>query len=161
MDVVTCRSMNRTKRCGKCKKHLVASRFSRNASKPDGLQSRCKQCFKATHQKYYAKNKALHRVRDRRYKANVREKFFGFLAQRACVDCGNDDPLTLDFDHVRGEKADNVSKMITNGCSWKKLMSEIKKCVVRCANCHRKKTYANSFRAQWFRNKILGPKAHQ
>ena len=35
----------------------------------------------------------------------------------------------------------NISALIhRDGASWETLLSEIEKCVVRCANCHRRKT---------------------
>lgn len=60
--------------------------------------------------------------------------------ERGCVDCGyNTHPAALDFDHRRGEpKVKDVSKLLTN--SMEKLLAEIAKCDVVCANCHRIRT---------------------
>ena len=56
-----------------------------------------------------------------------------------CVDCGfNAHPAALDFDHVRGDKFSDVSRMLTY--SWERILSEIAKCDVVCANCHRLRT---------------------
>jgi hypothetical protein len=52
------------------------------------------------------------------------------------VDCGERDFRVLQFDHVNGEKVAAVSTMLHNGASWKRLMAEVQKCEVRCANCH-------------------------
>jgi hypothetical protein len=49
-------------------------------------------------------------------------------------------PAALDFDHVRGEKLYNVAKMAA-GYSWAKILVEIEKCDVVCANCHRIRTH--------------------
>ena len=58
-----------------------------------------------------------------------------------CFDCGyNAAPEALDFDHVQGEKLFAVSS--NRKTSARKLIAELDKCVVRCANCHRIKTYA-------------------
>lgn len=56
-----------------------------------------------------------------------------------CLDCGCADPRCLQFDHI-GEKKYNIKILTSNGASTKKLDEEIEKCVVRCGNCHRKKT---------------------
>lgn len=57
---------------------------------------------------------------------------------RGCVDCGfKDHPAALDFDHVRGVKLLNVSA----AKSIAQADAEIAKCEVRCANCHRIKTW--------------------
>jgi len=64
-----------------------------------------------------------------------------YLKEHHCVDCGNSNILVLDFDHVRGEKITNISKMVSNGSSLRTLLREIEKCEIRCSNCHRIVTY--------------------
>lgn len=49
----------------------------------------------------------------------------------------------LDFDHVTGDKFANVKQMVTWTISRQRIFDEIAKCEVRCANCHRRKTYRN------------------
>jgi hypothetical protein len=57
------------------------------------------------------------------------------------VDCGESDPIVLEFDHIRGKKVGDVSTLAGQAFSWHKLSAEIAKCEVRCANCHRRRTY--------------------
>ena len=58
-----------------------------------------------------------------------------------CVDCGNDDWKVLEFDHVdQNTKSDNVSRFYSNHYSFKRIKEEIRKCELRCANCHKIKT---------------------
>jgi hypothetical protein len=58
-----------------------------------------------------------------------------------CVDCGEADIIVLDFDHVdRKTKCFTISGAIRTRVAIPKLKAEIAKCVVRCANCHRRKT---------------------
>ena len=63
-----------------------------------------------------------------------------YLLIHPCVDCGEADPIVLDFDHVRGEKKANVKRMLAGTYSLKRVFDEIAKCDVRCANCHRRAT---------------------
>jgi hypothetical protein len=56
------------------------------------------------------------------------------------LDCGEDDFIVLQFDHVRGKKKHNVTRMINSMCPWKDIMAEIKKCDIVCANCHQRRT---------------------
>jgi hypothetical protein len=63
---------------------------------------------------------------------------FWYKATHPCVDCGETDPLVLDFDHVYGEKAFNLSACKTLAVG--RVIEEIAKCDVRCANCHRRRT---------------------
>ena len=74
-----------------------------------------------------------------------------YKLERGCVDCGYKlHPKALDFDHVRGEKNANISKLVRmrSGKEREKtvytmeaLIQEIEKCEIRCANCHRIATY--------------------
>lgn len=63
-----------------------------------------------------------------------------YLQEHPCVDCGEADPVVLDFDHVRGVKKAGVGRMIAGTHSMAVLFAEIAKCDVRCANCHRRVT---------------------
>jgi hypothetical protein len=55
-----------------------------------------------------------------------------------CVDCGEDDPVVLEFDHL-GEKLFDIGREIHNR-GWQSILDEIEKCEVVCANCHRRRT---------------------
>ena len=58
------------------------------------------------------------------------------------MDCGEKDPIVLEFDHMDGKKSKHyeVSTLVSSGRSLSVIMEEISKCVVRCCNCHRRKT---------------------
>jgi hypothetical protein len=62
----------------------------------------------------------------------------GVLRVSECADCGERDPVVLEFDHRDGKRG-NVSTM-TQWASLQTLRSEIEKCDVRCVNCHRRRT---------------------
>ena len=64
---------------------------------------------------------------------------FAYLDVHPCVDCGERDPLVLDFDH-RSDKIAEVSVLVGRGADWTTIAEEIAKCEVRCANCHRRRT---------------------
>ena len=55
-----------------------------------------------------------------------------------CVDCGMEHPMLLEFDHV--DVLGKQSKVISNR-SLDKMRKEAASCVLRCANCHRLKTW--------------------
>lgn len=57
-----------------------------------------------------------------------------------CVDCGELDPVVLEFDHVYGKKRTEVSQMGVKAASLTDLIREVNKCEVRCANCHARAT---------------------
>lgn len=55
-----------------------------------------------------------------------------------CCLCGITDKRVLDFHHTGDVKKDRgVATMRVAGRSKEKILEEIKKCIVVCANCHR------------------------
>lgn len=61
---------------------------------------------------------------------------------RGCAKCGyNAHSAALDFNHIEGVKTFNVSQ--DTKVAMHKLLDEIAKCEVLCANCHRVHTYEN------------------
>jgi hypothetical protein len=57
-----------------------------------------------------------------------------------CADCTHIFPkVVMDFDHVRGEKKFNIGQEAFSR-SRKDLLTEIAKCDIVCANCHRIRT---------------------
>lgn len=89
----------------------------------------------------YKRKEDLYRAQ-KRHRLSIRAKLFSFLSVSCCVDCGESDPVVLDFDHkIREQKFKSVSKMLSGHYSWRSVCDEINKCDVRCANCHRRRTY--------------------
>lgn len=78
----------------------------------------------------------------------IRARLLSYFKSHPCIDCGEPDPVVLEFDHVRGEKAFNISTAIRLGRNWDRVLPEIAKCDVRCANCHRRVTAA---RGNWYK----------
>lgn len=101
----------------------------------------CKPCENKRHRENY-KNNTSYQERKKREKAKYndrnREYVYNFLLENPCTDCGETDPIVLEFDHLH-DKVKSVSDMMAN-CSLSRIKEEISKCVVRCANCHRRKT---------------------
>jgi len=132
------------KRCGRCGGIKDASAFGINRARYDGLQSHCRDCKREFQNCWYHKNKEAHVAvvsnnRRARIRA-IRERLRVYLSEHPCVDCGELEPLMLDFDHVRGEKRTEVSALVSDGASWETIQAEIDKCEVRCVRCHRRKT---------------------
>jgi hypothetical protein len=88
---------------------------------------------------------------DRRNRRSLKRQAsnLAFIAEykvsRGCADCGyNAHPAALDFDHLPGaDKVRGLSRMVT--CGRDRLMAEIAKCEVVCANCHRVRTYSRRY----------------
>lgn len=80
------------------------------------------------------------KVNDARIRLRNSQITFDYLKFHPCVDCGESDPFILEFDHVSGLKKESISNLAKRRSSVKKIIDEIAKCEVRCANCHRRKT---------------------
>lgn len=132
--------------CSSCLRELPLEAFAFRSRKLNKRHSKCKDCKKVYNQSHYQKDKESYSKRARkntaRYKAAAAEYILEHLQEHPCVDCGEPDPVVLEFDHLRDKKK-NLSRMVSNGCSIQNLQKEIDKCEVRCANCHRRKTAKN------------------
>jgi hypothetical protein len=128
------------KRCCKCRKKKLLKLFARRRN--GDRQSYCKPCGNAYHREHYARNKVAYLKKAKEHDAKVRHenqlKLVAYLEEHPCVDCGFSNILALDFDHVRGKKSHSISEMLAY--SWKRIEAEIKKCEVRCRNCHQIRT---------------------
>ena len=94
----------------------------------------------ADHPEYRERQITLKTERRKRHVNMVREE----KAKRGCEDCGEGDPKVLDLHH-----RDPATKKFTFGksgnlsLSWPRIVEEINKCDVLCANCHRRRHYTN------------------
>ena len=98
---------------------------------PDGTKWHCRGCADE------------HNGRVRKHHHKGRHILDAIKVEAGCVDCGyNADPRALDFDHKdTSDKTFNLAK--GQKYSMAVMMAEVAKCDVRCANCHRIKTWRN------------------
>lgn len=127
--------------CSRCKNKKELPEFRKRSKSPDGLSVWCKNCF-AEYDRDRYKNGG-DRERKERNKKITLEKNRGFLwdilTSSSCLDCGEQDPLVLEFDHRDDViKSANVSEMMHKNIQ--SIKDEIDKCDIRCANCHRRRT---------------------
>lgn len=105
---------------------------------------------------WYAKNKDRIREKKRAATKSIRIRNSQLVVDRlrksGCIDCGESDFRVLEMDHIDpSKKKINISDMIRGNYSVENINSEMDKCVVRCANCHRRKT---SIDFGWYKNVI-------
>jgi hypothetical protein len=66
-------------------------------------------------------------------------RVFEIKSRRGCSSCGETRPAALDYHHIDTKtKNGTVSVLARQGHPWPKIINEIKKCCLLCANCHRK-----------------------
>ena len=138
--------------CPRCKEKKPLDAFFKKHDRRAGAY--CKPCQLSYVREHYRRTSGAYNARRyalaESYKERNRALVFAYLSENPCVDCFERDILVLDFDHIRGVKLASVSRMINDCVSVGKLRAEIKKCEVRCANCHRRKT---AFERNWYRAK--------
>jgi hypothetical protein len=145
----------KTKICQKCKERKPVESFNKNRAKKDGLQNYCRFCQRESDKNYYSNNPSRRkqiRIRARKEMDRLYGIVKEYLLSHPCVDCGNSDIRVLEFDHVRGIKTNCISIMLVNTVREEVLKKEIKKCEIRCANCHKIRHY----KKQMFHKNIVG-----
>lgn len=95
--------------------------------------------------KHYAANKEAYKRRAAEYTREQRKRLrrlvLDHLSIHPCVDCGERDPVVLEFDHRDPkEKSFEIANGVRHGVGVSTMLAEIAKCDVRCANCHRRRT---------------------
>ena len=132
------------KLCRVCKKKKPIDEYHYKIKNKDIRHSWCKSCQKEYRDNYYQMKRDVYiknaTNRKRKVSQEYRLRIIDYLQNHPCVDCGETDPIVLEFDHVRGKKLFSVGSHAASGGSWEKILSEIEKCDVRCCNCHRRKT---------------------
>ena len=99
---------------------------------------------------WYARNKQNEVERARKRKQQLLEWIQTFKTALKCLRCPENHPACLDFHHRNpNEKDISISNAVANGWSKLRILKEIDKCDVLCANCHRKHHFnALSFNGQ-------------
>jgi hypothetical protein len=135
------------KYCCGCERWRAVDNFSFKDAQKRTLRSRCRACCREASRRHYVRMKAAYLERNRcnnpRQRQAGAEFVYQFLVGHPCSECGETDPVVLEFNHLDPlTKSGNLSDMIANGVSVDSLSlrSEIAKCQVLCANCHQRHT---------------------
>jgi hypothetical protein len=131
-----------TKICCGCKEEKDLEEFSwRNEA--EKIKAReCKECHRDIRKIYYENNKKKEIARVAQRRKETIAWFKDFKSTLNCNRCSEDHVATLHFHHLDpNEKDEAVSKIIRKGWSIKRILEEISKCEVLCANCHAKEHY--------------------
>lgn len=131
------------KKCSSCKIEKEENEFGFKNKAFGRLQPFCKECNKVKSKEYYNSNREEHKRETIKRKKKVifenRKLLYDYYSSHPCIDCGEKDPMVLELDHIK-DKDMAVSKAVGRGWSKERILAEIAKCEVRCANCHRRKT---------------------
>ena len=132
------------KTCTKCRDPKSVDEFAFRDKSAGTRCSWCKSCQKGYKDEHYESHKPQYIKKAHQYRGQYRARIYASLAiyykQNPCVDCGEDDFIVCQSDHVRGKKFETISRLIQRDASWERILEELKKCETRCANCHMRKT---------------------
>lgn len=139
------------KKCTKCGIKKPFEDFAKSSRTLDSRRPWCRQCVREYDQlRYIRKGPSYFQRKNRERHKRYRKLMVEYLQKHPCENCGESNPIVLEFAHKdRTTKIDAVSMMI-NTYSWENILKEIKKCKVLCANCHRIET-AKEFK--WYEDK--------
>ena len=138
----------RLKRCSGCREIKPLEAFNRLTRSWDGRQYNCRACNARWHAEHREHHNSMIARRNARLSEEINRRIWSHLLAHPCADCGETDPIVLEFDHLR-DKLYNISSMVRTVLSWAPIRREIEKCEVVCANCHRRRTAQRANNIRW------------
>jgi hypothetical protein len=126
--------------CGRCKRELPTAAFARYGR---GYQSYCRDCQKEYDAAWYQANKARRRAKARADQQRYVAWLDSLKEGRPCADCGQVyPPYVMEWDHLPGvEKTLVLGNTRGSAHGKERILAEIAKCELVCANCHRERTF--------------------
>ena len=144
--------------CTVCGSTKTEGEFFYRDKRNEKLHSQCKSCYVVKRKKiwheHYHKYGSQYRERaverNKKLKQKLRKLLLDYLTDKSCVECGNGDYRVLEFDHIDPAiKSFGIAQGIHNIMAWPKILAEIEKCQILCANCHKLKTAGEQ---GWYKN---------
>jgi acetylornithine/succinyldiaminopimelate/putrescine aminotransferase len=99
---------------------------------------------------YYQRNRqhllAKQAEKNKRLRERQRQWLIDYKRGLVCMRCGENHPATLQFHHRnQQDKEFEIGLYTALGFSKARLLAEIKKCDVMCANCHAKEHWSHIY----------------
>lgn len=128
--------------CTSCNTEKPLGSYAFKSKVKGTLQPVCKTCHNEKIRQHYKENTAYYKAKARRREDGFKDSNFQslmqYLKEHPCRDCGEKDPIVLEFDHLENKRY-NISHMM-NKYTWESILVEIAKCEVVCRNCHARRT---------------------
>lgn len=121
-----------------------ASRGPRTTEPPDWISDETHDQWEelSVDQRWHYRNTEWNTDRTLWRRAELRSWLNDLKSDSGCVECAESDHACLDFHHVDpDDKEGALTKLVTAGYGKDRLRAEREKCIVLCANCHRKRHF--------------------
>lgn len=127
-----------TKICTKCNTEKPITEFRWKYKERGVRDTHCKTCTRTAGKDHYARN-----TEDVKSKSLKRSKAYGkqnrmWKQQLRCVVCEEDDDWCLEFHHLDPTVKEKSITTMMGSYTLSCILREALKCLVVCANCHRK-----------------------
>jgi hypothetical protein len=131
-----------TLKCYRCAELKPAADFAWRRRAKGQRDSLCRSCRSAYGKEHYAAHRQRYIEQAAEQKRRLRLErtalLIEFFKTHPCTDCGEADPVVLEFDHLRNKAFTIGTDLLQR--QWQTIVEEIAKCEVVCANCHRRRT---------------------
>lgn len=120
----------------------ATTEFFRARSRGRGLEKVCKACWREKI-RAYRQVKCQHGEREvNPRRQEIRTYLDEIKLSRGCTKCGyKEHPAALDFHHLSQQDKVATIASLYSTLNLQKILAEVAKCEVLCANCHRIETY--------------------
>jgi hypothetical protein len=129
-------------KCSRCHELKPAADFAWRRKRLGQRDTFCRSCRSAYGREHYLANRQRYIDQAAKVKRRLmRERtlrLLDYFKTHPCADCGETDPIVLEFDHLRDKQFAIGPHLVRR--PWKVILAEIEKCEVVCANCHRRRT---------------------
>jgi len=127
------------KRCGSCHAVKPLTEFHRRGK---GHQTWCKPCRRRYDAQYHSQTRPLRLEQKKRAHRGFRSWYIALKAGKPCTDCGGYfHHAAMVWDHLPGhDKLGDLGRLVASH-SKTRVLEEISKCELVCANCHAVRTH--------------------
>ncbi|HKH41996.1 MAG TPA: hypothetical protein VKA41_09085 [Solirubrobacterales bacterium] len=134
--------MEELRKCGRCGELKPIELFAWRRKRKRQRDNMCAPCRSAYGREHYLANRQKYidaEARRKQERAERRTRYLiEFFRDHPCADCGETDPVVLEFDHLRDKRLEVTNQFASR--NWQEILDEIAKCDVVCANCHKRRT---------------------
>lgn len=130
------------KTCTKCNVEKSTDEFYHQSLQEAKKMPWCKPCKDSYTKEYVSLNKercaAANTRRRNERKAQLQSRIDGYKLALGCKTCGYAGcPSALEAHHPHDDKEYTISYLVKSGFAWDTVLTELAKCEIICANCHR------------------------